>query len=274
MSTRSRFSPFVQLKTGSEKQPILLVHGLSGIASFSELAKHIRTKHAIYGIQAKGVDGMEEPFERIEDMAAFYLDALNDLQPDGPYILIGYSFGGLVALEMARRLSESGRSIALLVLVDAYPHPRYLSTGQRLRLVVQRIRRHISEMKRRSVPGAISYLVRRLKARLRTFVVRGRGTRFREISRPLGAQTTLRVKERAYVAFGRYRPRFYRGKIMFVKSASDSYFPADPVAVWSDLSTEFESKTVPGGHMDMVRRDFQDLAAVLTYYVNRALCEE
>jgi surfactin synthase thioesterase subunit len=58
---------------------------------------------------------MEEPFERIEDMAEFYLDALNELQPQGPYILIGYSFGGLVALEMAKCLLDEGRSVALLV---------------------------------------------------------------------------------------------------------------------------------------------------------------
>jgi len=61
---------------------------------------------------------------------------------------------------------------------------------------------------------------------------------------------------------------------MFVKSAGDWYFPADPVAVWSNLSTEFQFQTVPGGHRDMVRRNFENLAAVLTHYVSQALCEE
>jgi acetoacetyl-CoA synthetase len=121
-----RFSPFVQLKAGSQKTPIIIAHGLDGCASFSGLARRIQTDHPIYGIQAKGVDGLEEPQDRIEDMAQFYLDALNELQPHGPYILIGYSFGGLVALEMAQRLSEQKKDVGLLMLVDAYPHPRYL----------------------------------------------------------------------------------------------------------------------------------------------------
>jgi pimeloyl-ACP methyl ester carboxylesterase len=51
---------------------------------------------------------MEEPFDCVEDMAQYYVEGLNELQPCGPYILIGYSFGGLVALEMAQRLSDSG----------------------------------------------------------------------------------------------------------------------------------------------------------------------
>jgi thioesterase domain-containing protein len=94
----------------------------------------------IYGIQGKGSDEIEEPLERVEDMARFYLDAIEELYPQGPYILIGYSFGGLVALEMAQRFSETGKNVALLVLIDAYPHPRYMAYPQRLRLFGTRVR--------------------------------------------------------------------------------------------------------------------------------------
>jgi len=272
MSARPLFSPFVQLKAGSEKPPILLTHGMCGRASFSELAQHIQTEHPIYGIQAKGVYGTEEPFERVEDMAEFYLDALKELQPQGPYALIGYSFGGLVALEMAQRLSQRGKDIALLVLVDAYPHPRQLAPGQRLRLAVQRTRRHISEMRRRSVPAAISYFMHGLARRLRLIDADNRSTQLPETSRSTFARTNLSVKDSAFAAFRRYRPGFYRGKIKFVKSASDSYFPADPVAVWENLAAEFEVEMVPGSHTDMVTTDFKGLAAVLTRYVGGSLC--
>ena len=261
------FSPFVKLKAGTEKTPIYIAHGLDGRAKYSELARHICTDHAIYGIQAKGVDGLEEPFDRIEDMASFYLAALHQVQPEGSCIMIGYSFGGLVALEMAQRLFADGKRLALLILVDAYPHPRYLSPGQRLRLMLRRTRRHISEMAERSPRDAISYFLRGLKRRLPLAKGRNRDAPSLETSRLSFAQTTRHVQERAYVAYGRYRPRFYPGKIKFVRAGVGSYFPDDPAAVWGKLTGEIECETVTGGHLEIVTTDFQGLAAVLTGYL-------
>jgi acetoacetyl-CoA synthetase len=106
--------------------------------------------------------------DRIEDMAKFYLDALKQLQPEGPYILIGYSFGGLVALEMAQCLVEDGKNIALLVLIDTYPHPRYLARRERLRLFVKRMGGHFSRMKRLPVGRSFSHLLRAHQLRLHT----------------------------------------------------------------------------------------------------------
>jgi acetoacetyl-CoA synthetase len=270
-----RLSPVVPLKAGSDP-PILIAPGLSGRAGFWSLAKHIQTDHAICGIQARGVDGLDEPLDRIEDMAQLYLDALqalpqNDLPQNAmqhaPYVLIGYSFGGLVALEMAQRLSEAGKNVALLVLVDTYPHPRFLSFGERLRLTAQRARRHVSEVQRRPARSAISYLVHRLKRRLRSAGFGGPAIRVADTTL---TQTTRKVKEKAYVALDNYRPRVYNGKIKFIKSASDTYFPGDPVAVWANLAADFEVETVPGGHLDMVTTHFEVLAAVLTRYLKEA----
>lgn len=272
--TLPRFSPFVQMKAGHEKPPILIAHGLEGSAQFFKLAKHIRTGHAIYGIQAMGLDGMEEPFDRIEDMATYYLDSIKELQPHGPYILIGYSFGGLVALEMAQRLSQDGENVGLLALVDAYPYPRFLSAGQRLRLIVQRARRHIFEMKQLPARGATSYFVRGLQRRVRIAGVHSAGTPLPERSRLTLAQTIPRVKDKAYVALARYQPKFYGGKIKFVKSESDTYFPGDPVAVWANLAAEFEVEIVPGTHLNMVTTNFEGLAAVLTRYVRGVFYQE
>jgi acetoacetyl-CoA synthetase len=131
--TLPRLTPFLQVKAGNEKPPIFITHGLCGTVQFFKLAKHIRTGHPIYGIQAKGINGSEEPFDRVEDMAEYYLNALEESHPDDRYILIGYSFGGLVALEVAQRLAAKGRPVALLVLLDAFPHPRFMPAPWRVR---------------------------------------------------------------------------------------------------------------------------------------------
>ncbi len=266
-----RFSPFVQVKPGREWPPILIAHGLGGLANFSKLANHIRTGHPIYGIQAKGVDGMEEPFDRIEDMAQSYLDALPDLQSQGPYLLIGYSFGGLVALEMAQRLSKEGKTVGLLAMVDSYPDPRYLTAGQRIRLIAQRARRHISEIGHKPVSEVVSNAVPGLKRRLHIPGSSGRDNRLPPRPRLSFEETTGYVKQKDYTALAHYQPKAYSGKIKFVKGVNDTYFPGDPAAVWTGWAPDFEVENVPGSHQNMVTDHFEDLAAVLTRYVKEAL---
>lgn len=270
-----KFSPFVQLKAGNNKPPILIAHGLGGRASFSQLARHISTDRPIYGIQAKGVDGLEEPLERIEDMAKFYLDALSELQPQGPYILIGYSFGGLVALEMAQRLAGNGKQVALLTLVDTYPHPRYFSAGQRLWLSAKRIKGHIADLKRQPLPIAFSQILETIERRLHININEDQKHRAlpAETSRLSFAETTLRVKQSDLLALAHYRPRFYRGKIRFVRPETNSYLPNDPTAVWENLAAEFEVEIVPGDHLEMIGTHFETLAAVLTRHVREAVAE-
>ncbi len=262
-----RFSPFVRLKAGNDQPPIVIAHGLGGHPNFFQLAKHIHTGHPIYGIQARGLDGMEEPQDRIEDMAQLYLDELNKLQPKGPYILIGYSFGGLVTLEMAQRLSRAGENIGLLVLVDTYPDPHFLSNGQRLWLSARRIKRHISEVKKMRPRRAISYFIRGLEHRLGITLLPIRGNPSSERAALSLERTLLHVKERAYVALRHYRPQFYQGKIKFVGAEISPYFPNNPTSVWSKLADEFEAEIVPGGHLEIVTMCFEGLADVITRYV-------
>jgi thioesterase domain-containing protein len=268
--TLPRFLPFVQMRAGTTKTPILIAHGLDGCTSFSKLARQIETEHSIYGILAKGVDGMEDPLDCVEDMAQYYVEGLNELQPCGPYILIGYSFGGLVALEMARRLSDRGEHIGLLVLIDAYPHPRNLPPGQRIRLTLQRTQRHLAEMKQRQIRDAIAYLVGGLQRRF-GFAGADGGRGLSATSRLSFAYTTSQVKNKSYLALARYRPQAYCGDMKFIKSENDTYFPGDPRSVWSHLVRSVDVETVPGNHLNMVSTHSEALAPILTRYLQEAL---
>ena len=142
-----RFPPLVLLKSGTEEPPVFIAHGLGGnFMEFFQLVKHIRSSHPIYGIQAKGMDGLDEPLDSIEDMAQFHLNAIKELQPRGPYLLVGYSLGGLVTLEMAQRLIQDGEKVELLAMLDSSPHRSHLAPGQLARLVSQLAMRRFSAM--------------------------------------------------------------------------------------------------------------------------------
>jgi thioesterase domain-containing protein/acyl carrier protein len=242
-----RFPSLVLLKAGAKQLPVFLAHGLGGTAmDFFQLARCIESHHPIYGMQAMGMDGLDEPLERVEDMAQFHLDAIRELQPYGPYLLVGYSLGGLVALEMAQRLSANGEKIALLAMLDAYPNIRYLSLGQQIRLAMRQAKRRLHAL------GGAPY------------------------QPPVSASFTpamQRVRNSAELALTRYRPRFYPGKIKFVRAEVSSRFPDNAVAVWAPLADEFEVETVPGDHLGMMATHFESLASVLSRYLEEAFAD-
>ena len=105
--------------------PLFCVHPAGGtVFCYMELAQYISSKVPLYGLQAQGVDGTLAPHETIEAMASHYLRAMKTVQPTGPYRLCGWSTGGVVAFEMARRLLAEGADVALVALIDsAIPGP-------------------------------------------------------------------------------------------------------------------------------------------------------
>ncbi|HVR95631.1 MAG TPA: amino acid adenylation domain-containing protein, partial [Thermoanaerobaculia bacterium] len=114
----SKPAVLVPLRPG-EGPPLFLVHPVGGnILCYGELARHLR-KVPAYGLQAAGLEEGREPQETVEEMAECYLDAVRRAVPRGPYRLAGWSFGGLVAFEMARRLSAEGEMVEKLVLLDS-----------------------------------------------------------------------------------------------------------------------------------------------------------
>ncbi|MEK8019651.1 MAG: alpha/beta fold hydrolase, partial [Candidatus Parabeggiatoa sp.] len=110
----------VEIQAGNSlRQPIFLIHPIGGqIYLYRDLARRLDSEQPVYAFKAKGVDGEGQPLTQIEEMATHYLNALRMFQSDGPYILGGHSFGGLVAFEMAQQLSTLGQEVALLFMMD------------------------------------------------------------------------------------------------------------------------------------------------------------
>lgn len=250
-----RLPPLVQLRPGTDQAPVFIAHGLGGSAmDFFQPVRFLKTLRPVYGMQAKGFEGAEEPLDRIEDMAEYFLKAVRKIQLRGPYFLVGFSLGGLITMEMAQRLLESGEKIALLAMLDTYPHRNFLSAGQRARLTALQTGRRVSKLFQGIAPPPNQ-------------------NDGEKIEPEVSVTTTpamLRVRECAYLALERYQPRFYNGKIKFAKAAISYEFPDDPASVWSPLAAQFEMETVPGDHLAIITTHYENLAAVLTRFLQDA----
>jgi thioesterase domain-containing protein len=118
----------VPIKPKGNKMPLYMVHGAGlNVLLFNTLAMNMSADQPVYGLQAKGLNGIDEPLDKIEDIAAYYIGAILEQNPNGPYALAGYSFGGIIAFEMTRQLEAMGKEVKMLAMFDTYAYrsPHY-----------------------------------------------------------------------------------------------------------------------------------------------------
>lgn len=113
------WSPLVPIQPNGSKQPFFCIPGAGGnVIYLYSLARHLGFNQPFYGLQAWGLDGESAALTKVEDMACQYIKVIQTLQPDGPYLLGGHSYGGLVAFEMARQLVHQGQEVNFLAILD------------------------------------------------------------------------------------------------------------------------------------------------------------
>lgn len=124
----SASDPFVSplaIKAGGGAEPLFCVHPVLGLGwGYAALLRHLGADRPLYALQSAGVTGHDVLPASIEAVAEDYIAQIRTVQPHGPYHLLGWSFGGLVAHEIARRLTDAGETVAFLGLLDAYPFVR------------------------------------------------------------------------------------------------------------------------------------------------------
>jgi acetoacetyl-CoA synthetase len=261
----------VQLRAGGLEPPVFLIHGMGGnVFEFFDFINHLQAPHTLYGLQARGTDGRVEPSSTIDEMAEFYVDAIKLFQPHGPYALVGYSLGGLVALEMARRLTATGEDIDLLVMIDSYPPLQHAPIAQRLGVYARRAAQGASRVLRSTGSKAISHAGRRGSDQTWDAIEGPAGQAKHAGSLGIAFTPAMRrVREYAMTALRSYRPRHYQGRIRFVRAGTPLHFPDDPTKVWTRFTDQFEVETVPGDHHELLTTCCESLAGVISRY----LCE-
>lgn len=127
----SQRQALLPLNTESEARPLFCVHGGGGTPfNFTQLATLLKDQCPTYGLNPRGLNAGEEPVDAIPLIAQEYVEAIQGVQPQGPYRILGWSFGGLVAYEMALILEAKGEKIESLILLDV-PAPTIAARHQR-----------------------------------------------------------------------------------------------------------------------------------------------
>jgi len=151
----------VPITSGGSQSPVFAVPGVGGnVLGFTTLARDLGPEQPFFGLQSVGLDGAHEPLESIEQMATHYLREVRQIQPRGPYVLLGVCFGAAVAFEMTRQLLDAGEEVAFLGLFDpsslggdlagqpALPLPAWLKRGAAFTsFVARRLRLYLKQMR-------------------------------------------------------------------------------------------------------------------------------
>jgi thioesterase domain-containing protein len=244
------------MKPFGSKRPLFCVHAVLGSAfPYQQLGAHLAQEQPLYGLQARGLDGAEEPIDDVEKMARAYVDAIRVVQPTGPDHLGGYSFGGAVALAMAQVLAKEGERVAVLAM---------FGTGAPLSAA--------SPSMAQAASLAATYLADLRKLAGNAFLAENPWAA-RE-GAPGGIEGMMSPMQRValtnQIAALRYVPRPFAGAIdLFATSDQQALSPMDATFGWSKLCAgPIRTHLVEGSHLSIfqepqVRALAEKLTAVL-----------
>jgi thioesterase domain-containing protein len=219
------------------------MHGLGGHAAvFRPLAEALDEGRAVYGLQALGLDAGQTAHDCIEAMAEHYVRELRTVQPRGPYLLAGWSLGGLTALEAARQLSADGESVELVALLDTYLSlsdllGRRLDEQVALRWLAPHLNLSVAKLKKLPLDRQWDLVIEHARTSL--------GIAQPEIER-LAAVCRAQL-----VAAGRYRPQPYAGSVVLFRAGRARGFPGRR---WRALCQRLHTEQVPGNHYSMLQQ--------------------
>ncbi len=234
----------VPLRHTGEREPLFLIHGVDGaVTRFHKLVRHLDPRQPVYGVLSQALLGEPTAFTRIEDMAAHYLKEVRAVQPRGPYHLLGFSFGGLIAFEMARQMHFEGDQVGMVGMIDNRPMmPDASEIG--LGRIDSAMAHHLARV---VGPNGTSYAVAKLRARSLRYIY------------ALLTALDLRIpgflqdaSDINWFAARAYTPRFYPGSLTLFQAmeAAGAVRPGDDR--WLQLSGEgTELRGIPGFHENL-----------------------
>jgi acetoacetyl-CoA synthetase len=264
----------VAMKPGNAEPPVFMIPGAPGsILQLGPLAAALRVPMPAYAIKPQGLEEGEIPCQSIEQMAEYSIAVMRAVRPNGPYLLLGYSAGGLVALEMAQQLSAAGSEVPVVVLLDTYPGKQTWPLLCHAEIIARQTVKALWLLRRYSPSQAAREATRRLRSLQEYLAASGVKLLTLPPVVPEGwSAASRRVHVATFNAGEAYRPSRYSGKVIFVQPGEVSDLePRAPEQVWRKHLSDLEVRRVPGSHLGMIEAGGPAIAAQISEYLEQAL---
>ena len=269
--------PLVEIQPRGSQRPLFCVHpGGGNVFHYYHLAQSLGSDQPFYGFQALGLDGQQEPHTTVEDTAACYIEAMRAVQPEGPYLLAGWSYGGLVAYEIALQLLARGQRVAFLGLLDTHVTPEldkkgsfedyYKDDATILVEIFQDVCPFSLEHIQKLAPSEqLLYIAEHLR----------QANLFGSDFGLTQVRFFIKVLRSQFLAVQRYVPKPYTGGVTLLRVAPEhSIVSLGPTNGWDALAAGVDVHIVPGTHVSMMfKPNVQVLAEKLKRCLEQAQAE-
>jgi amino acid adenylation domain-containing protein len=254
-----RQSPLVAMQPRGSRPPFFCVHPAGGtVYCYAELSRLLGLDQPFYGFNAQGLNGELPPLTRVEEMASMYIKALRDVQPHGPYLLGGWSFGGIIAYEMAQQLLAQNERIGLLALIDSVSEIPGADVAREDRVThLLRFALNLGLSLEQLTAGQDQPLDSKPEEQLRWILKQAQKAHLVPSTTQLATlRNLLKLYETNVHAMLHYTPTIFRGRVTLFKAVERLREDVkDPAAGWRKLATGgLEIYEIPGNHFTIMRR--------------------
>ena len=254
----------VHIKPSGSKMPLYIVHGEGlNVLNFNDLATYIDAEQPLYGLQALGLNGVQEPFNDIIAIAKHYVNEIMENDPDGPYAIGGYSFGGYVAVEMRKQFELLGKKVKMLALFDTNAHFSSEMINEELPVIAKRQILKLFWFSKLFVKRPKTMIKYQTKYVLKKI---DRTGRFQKSNQTEFLVLVNKIKEKHYEGLRKYKLIPFNDKIYLFKSQNRIYYIDDQNYMgWSAYALKgVNVYEVPGDHETMFTRPHvRDFARIL-----------
>lgn len=243
-------SSVVRLQAGSGREPLYAFHPLPGtVIRYANLARALGSDQPVWGVQARGLHPGETPHTSIGAMVDDYLAALDGVHPGGPWHLIGYSMGGVLAVEAARRLAAAGEEVGLVGLLDTNSRIDIDEDTDYATRILIRFGLRLADV------DVESLLALDPEARTRRLLALGVAAGTLPADYDVARlRCMLEMYRHNGTALASHEIRPYPGPVVLFRASDQSMDegPVDPLLGWGELAAEVDVVQVPGDHFHMM----------------------